>query len=391
MKTLAFLLAAALLAGCASAPVEREAGLPAYLMADARFAAPSEPVDTSTLFTLSPAMHAYLHTLNIRNPVRDKSPQRRLAEALYKEGELRLDYDASVTHPAAATFERKSGNCLSLVIMTAAFAKEMGFRVTFQEVRVEETWSREGALYLANTHVNVVLGRRSDASRPAWEFTEGLLVDFLPPEDAATHKSQPIGEHAIVAMYANNRAAEALAQGRVSDAYWWARKAIETDPAFDMAYNTLGVVYQRHGDNAMAEKVFTDVLTRAPDNRIVLRNLVPVLEALDKRTEADQVRARLAALDPTPPFHYFQLGQAAMARNQFREARDLFAREIARAPYYHEFHFWHAMASLRLGDDDSARKDLARAIETSGTADSRARYSAKLDHMRRLLPRSTRR
>ncbi len=49
-----------------------------------------------------------------------------LFEALYSKGQLKLEYDSAKTRNAAQAFAARSGNCLSLVIMTAAFAKEMG-------------------------------------------------------------------------------------------------------------------------------------------------------------------------------------------------------------------------------------------------------------------------
>ena len=57
-----------------------------------------------------------------------------------------------------------------------------------------------------------------------------------------------IEEKTILAMYMNNRAAESLAGGRIDDAYWFARAAVLQDPDFMTPYNTLGVVYQRHGN-----------------------------------------------------------------------------------------------------------------------------------------------
>ena len=50
----------------------------------------------------------------------------------------------------------------------------------------------------------------------------------------------------------------------------------------------------------------------------------------------------------------------------------LFSREIARDPYYHEFHFWLALAYLRLGDNAEARVELALASETSTRGETRA-------------------
>jgi hypothetical protein len=50
------------------------------------------------------------------------------------------------------------------------------------------------------------------------------VVDFLPDASRqALHAAAQ--EDEIVMMYQNNRAAEALVQGKLDDAYWWARAA----------------------------------------------------------------------------------------------------------------------------------------------------------------------
>ena len=71
-----------------------------------------------------------------------------------------------------------------------------------------------------------------------------------------------------------------------------------------------------------------------------------------------------------------------MEKNDFVAARDLFAREVDRAGQYHEFHFWLAVANLKLGDIAEARKHLALAMENSTTLRDRDLYSAKLEWLR---------
>ena len=61
-----------------------------------------------------------------------------LFDALYQPDQLKLEYDAAMTRNAAQAFAVRSGNCLSLVIMTAAFAKEMGLDVRYQNVFGED-------------------------------------------------------------------------------------------------------------------------------------------------------------------------------------------------------------------------------------------------------------
>ena len=179
-------------------------------------------------------------------------------------------------------------------------------------------------------------------------------------------------------MFLNNRSAEALVAGRVNDAYWWARAAIGRDPKFVSAYNTLGVVYQRHGDLAEAERALAAGLERDPRNTHVMSNLVPVLGAMGRRAEAAALAHRLEELDPHPPFSYFTLGMNALRERNFTQARDLFAKEVDRAPYYHEFHFWLAQSYLALGQIDQAKKHLGLALEYSDTGRERALYAAKL-------------
>ena len=386
MKTWTIALCLLLLGGCASAPTHSLAP-PAALFNDAGFKAPTEPVTADGIFALDPAMKRYAHSHEFTMRMQDLGPERGLIDALYKKGELRLEYDASVTRTAAQTFEAKRGNCLSLVLMTAAFAKELGLNVNYQNVAVDPAWSRKGALYFASNHVNLTLGRRhSDPSRVSSDDNRVLLVDFLPSEDMAGYHSYPLEEGAIMAMFLNNRAAEAIADGHVDDAYWWAKAAVLQYPSLILGFNTLGVIYHQHGDAALAEQAFKIALEREPESMVVMRNLLPVLDALGKTAERDALKTRLAAIEPFPPFHFFNLGIAAMERHDYAGAKALFEREVKRSPYYHEFHFWLALASWQLGDAGGAREQLRLAIDTSTTRDSSNAYSAKLEHLRELSP-----
>lgn len=370
-----------LAAGCATGP--RLPGLPASdLFSDARFRAPAQPIKATQLFEMSPAMTAYLQSPEFQGHLRRKGPERGLVDALYTKGELKLEYDATTTRNAAETFAAKKGNCLSLVIMTAAFAKRLGTNVNFQNVLVDEQWSRSGNLYVASTHVNLTLGHRTDHVRTLEKSPGALTIDFLPPEDASTYRTHRLDEATIVAMYFNNRAAEELARHEVDEAYWFVRAAIEAQPAFTASYNTLGVVYYTKGEHQLAERVYKRALEREPEDTIVMHNLVPVLKTLGKEVESKALAARLASIDPTPPFHYFHQGMKAMEAGKFSQAKALFAREVRRSPYYHEFHFWLAIAHWRLGEARAAREQMELAVDTSTTTEGASQYSSKLNYLR---------
>lgn len=378
MEHRAVIVLCMLLAACAHAPV---AQLPEQLFGDHLFAAPSERISADEIFALSDAMKRYLET-EMAGPLLTKGLHKGLIDALYSQNQLRLAYDAAVTRNASQAFAARSGNCLSLVIMTAAFAKALGLSVQYQSAIVEPAWSRVGGMHFLSGHVNVTLGGRSTGARTLYDAGELLTIDFLPPEALRGLRTWVISEETIVAMYMNNRAAESLARGQLSDAYWWARAAIAQDPAFRSAYNTLGVVYLRHGDWPEAERVLGHVLEREPGNPQALSNLALALEKLGRVAESGALHGRLARIEPYPAFHFFDRGLAAMRLGDFRTARDLFAREVDRDPYYHEFHYWLGAANLRLGNLGEARKHLALALENSTTRGDRDLYAAKLERMR---------
>jgi predicted Zn-dependent protease len=209
MKNGAFLLWFVLLAACAAAPVVQR---PEHLFSDPLFSALSERIATDDVFAVSGEMRRYLNT-EIGEQLRTKGPQQGLIDALYNKSQLKVEYDSTKTRNAAQTFNERAGNCLP------------------------------------------------------------LTIDFLPLGETRGLHSWIITENTAIAMYMNNRAAEALARGQVDDAYWWTRNAIRQDPGFVSSYNALGVVYLRHGNLPEAEQVLTHALRREPDNAQVMSNL----------------------------------------------------------------------------------------------------------------------
>lgn len=367
-----------LLTACAAPPI---APRPDHLFHDQLFQAPAERISAAEVFALSGEMKEYLHT-TIASQLRSKGPQQGLIDALYSKKQLQLEYDSAMTRNAAQAFAARTGNCLSLVIMTAAFAKEMGLPVQYQNVFVDEIWSRSGDLYLSSEHVNLSLGHKSNESRGFREESYLMTVDFLPQQEIRGQRWRVIGEDTIVAMYMNNRAAESLANGQVNAAYWWARAAIVQAPRFMTAYNTLGVVYRRHGNLPEAEQILQQVLERAPENADVMSNLALVLKDMGRADAAADLTRKLEQIQPHPPFHFFNLGLTAMHDGNFGAARDLFLKEVKRAAYYHEFHYWLASAYYNLGEMALAREHLGIAMENTTTHADHDLYTAKLERIR---------
>ena len=381
MKALVMCLAAGLLTACASVPDMPPA---ASLFHDELFRPPTAPIDGDAAMAFSEPMRRYLATKIMSGPRYDDR-RRHLLDALYSKDELRLEYDSAETKTAAQAFETRSGNCLSLVMMTSAFAKAMGLVVHYQVALDDETWDRTPDTMISIGHVNLTLEDRPPQTTVGYlynVYSEPLIVDFLPPKQAQHLRVRAVSEPSIVAMYLNNRAVETLTDGKLDIAYWWAREAIARDPELMSSYVTLAVVYRNRHRPDLADQVLSRVLRREPENTKAMSNEILALRDLGKASEATALVERLAQLNPHPPFSYYLLGRSALQEGRFVAARDYFAKEVERAPYYHEFHYWLAIALLQLNDLPGAATELGKASEVSTTRKDHDRYAAKLEHLK---------
>ena len=375
VRLLCGLFVALSLAACSTAPATPPLP-PQTLLHDESFTRPLQPIDAREVFELDDAMRSYLRQL-ARGSLHYRDRAEWLVQALYKQGELKLEYDSALTRNAAQAFAARAGNCLSLVVMTAALAKELELPVEFNSAYVDETWSRNGSLLLRSGHINVTIGRRM-LDRSGGRDSRTWTIDFLPPGELQGLHTRRLEEATVIAMFMNNRAAEALARDANDEAYWWAREGLLADPQFAGVINTLGVIYQRSGHADAAEQVFSELLRRQPTHTQALHNLALLLEQQGRHDEARPLTARLATLEPEPPYHWFVQGQQALRRGDARTARDMFAREVARADYSGEFHYWLAVAYYQMGETSAAQHHLERAQALSTSRNERDLYAAKL-------------
>ncbi|HEY8878955.1 MAG TPA: tetratricopeptide repeat protein [Roseateles sp.] len=345
---------------------------------DSAFKPLAQPIKIQDALALSPAMKHFADT-EMASEIRSKGLRDGLIDALYTKGRLQLDYDAEVTRTAADAFDARRGNCMSLVLMTAAFARHLNLPVRFNSVYLEESWTRSNNIFFVAGHVNISLGRPLyTQSRMIFGDPELLTIDFLPPDQIRGHRGRVVDESTILAMFANNRAAEALTVGQIDEAYWWARAAIQTDARWLSAYNTLAVLYRRKGMMDRAEATLRLVLDREPLNTQAMSNLILVLSEAGRQKEAEIYANQLAQIQPVPPYKFFDEGLAAMKAGEFATARQLFRKEVQRAAYVPEFHFWLALANYGLGDVSGARGEITKALENSATVKDREMYGAKL-------------
>ena len=279
------------LSACANPPSLSTSRIQA-LFSDTLFSIPSEPISADEVFAMNAEMRQFI-AVDIAEQLRKKGLQQGLFDALYSEGKLKLDYDATTTKNAAQAFSERAGNCMSLVLMTAAFAKEIGLDVKFQNVTIKPHLSRNGTILFNAGHVNIILLEKHTSTTFLSGVRQKFTVDFLPPEEMRHLSTESISEKTVIAMFMNNRAAESLAQGQLDNAYAWIHAAINHDPSFLSSYNTLGAIYRAHGNLRQAQEAFIFSLEQNPKDTSAMLNLSHTYRALGQFEKADLMRQKV--------------------------------------------------------------------------------------------------
>jgi Tfp pilus assembly protein PilF len=268
-------------------------------------------------------------------------------------------YRGGHSTPAAQTWRDKSGDCLSLTVLTKALAETLELPVQVQEVQVPVSFDRRGGVDFLNQHVNVLLRVDRPVRVAGRTLPSGNVVIDFEPQIGSNQRGVVLDDQAILARYLNNLAAEHLADGNDRLAYAHFRAAIQADPRYSSAYANLAQLYLRARLDAAAERLLRHAVAINPRAYLALQSLQTLLQTQGRHVEAAQYQAVLRSRRDEDPYYWSGLGL-----EQLREGRDAAAVEsLERAQAltfgFEEVHRALAVAYWRVGKVHRARDQLA--------------------------------
>ncbi|WP_169306977.1 tetratricopeptide repeat protein [Ferrimonas sediminicola] len=341
---------------------------------DSAFTPVAGAVTVEQLFALDPEMRQFTVKAG-RAGNSDATRIERLVELVsVKRG---FEYDNSATRVAAETFRLRAGNCMSLVVMTAALARELDLGVQYQLVKSPPIWDRRGGIYLVNDHVNIKLEPGLGSSDWSVVGGSGRVIDFLPGSQVRGYRIVQLSESEMLARFFNNLAAEHMVDGLPDHAYHYLKQALALDPTMGAAWNALGVLYRRQGLEREAEQVYRYVMALDEDPFHSMHNLSILLASQGRLTEWAQLHRQIELNRLQNPFYYYDMAEASYNRGNFTQALSQYRKAVKLADYHHEFHFGLSRAYFQLGQLDDSQRSLTKAMKLAPRSD-KERYQLKL-------------
>jgi len=284
------------------------------------------------------------------------------------------------------TYETRSGNCMSLALLTTALAKHAEVPIKYQVVRRLPTFKEFGSVTFSSQHVRSVITEPEVEPVTPQEnkvlqlnsvFRAAAIIDYYPSR--YNYVDGYVNENELIAMYYRNLAAEELGQKNYSRAYWLAKESLQYIENNIDVINTLGVIYRRLGDLEVARNLYVFGLQHEPDNTTLLRNYKVLLRDLGDEKQALLVAKKLEKLGNENPFILVKKANTLYAEKDYFAARKFYIQAIDVAPYLHQSYFGLAKTEYAFGNVKRAKKLFEVAYSKAYDDENRMLYRAKLD------------
>jgi Tfp pilus assembly protein PilF len=375
-RAFAFVVAAAMLAGCATTAPPPAESLP-WLDAEFGHDPALVAVAPKDLFKLDAELEAMLADPKWRGAPTGQR-LRRLVAMVFGPDRKSFAYRVGHSTVAAQTWRERSGDCLSLTVLTYSIARTLNMKPVMQEVQTPAVFDRAGEFDTVNQHVNLLVPHvRIDGFTES--STHDAVLDF-DPDFTAIWRGSPLTEDGIVARYYNNIAVENMAQRDDARAYAYFKAAIRTDPSYVAPYGNLAVLYRRAGHDAEAEKLLRRAVALEGGSDVALHELHRLLVDQHRTGEAQEVASKLQARQSADPYYWMGLGVKSLLDNDPKAAIAKFQRAREIAPTFGEIHRYLALAYVRAGDARKAQDELERAA-SGGHADKVALIKRKIEQL----------
>jgi len=283
------------------------------------------------------------------------------------------------TYKAEAGVRLNKGNCMSLAVITGAFAEVIGLEYSFREINTLPIFDKQNNLILSSSHVQSLLYDESfiPEENVIYIAKPSIVIDYFPDSDNRIGKQ--VSKASFISMYYKNLSADALINNQLAEAFNLAEKSYQYDRKNTAVINLLGVIHRRAGDNISAENIYKAGIKVDSSNLTLLSNYMVLLKSEQRFAEADRIEQALELLDDPNPYQWLE--QAYAAKSNMKAAL-YFKKALKKAPYLHQAYMGLYKIHLAEGKTLKAKQMLTKALEWSYETEERKLYKYKLYSLR---------
>lgn len=243
------------------------------------------------------------------------------------------------TYTASEAMSKNSGNCMSLAILTTAFARLIDVEMDYRKIHSLPMYEKHGNIILSSDHVQSLLYDPSFAPEENYVYISrpAIVIDYFPQEDNIPSKI--LNPTKFLAMYYVNKAAEFYIESDLDTAFVYAKRAYNIDHQSVSAMNLLALLFKRKGDVVSAEQLYLAAMKSKDVNISLLDNYIVLLKQQGRMSLARNVKSSIENIYDPNPYHWLEKAQSATLENEYEDAERFYLKVIKLAPYVKQAYF----------------------------------------------------
>ncbi len=289
------------------------------------------------------------------------------------------------TLTAQQSLELKTGNCLSLTMITTALAELAEVKLSYQLLDQNPVYSINNNLLITSNHLRAVL-----KSEPRLEDDKGLIshsfirIDYFRTDGLKYIDN--ISTEVQMSLFYSNLAIESLSEEKMDVAFSYAYEALKIDPNNSSALNVLGILHRKKGDLARAEEIYRRGAKYFTNPVTFVNNYKSLLASQSREADLDELIGEIAMNPQDHPWSWVRAGRNAYNEGNFENAISYYRRAIDLAPDIHQVYAYAGAASYAAGYRKQSRKYMLDALAKSVNSSDRAAYKGKLKALKNKDP-----
>ncbi len=356
---------------------------PIYLDEQFKNFASVEVESEKSIFELDSDMKAMVAKELTRESSNHKKAKK-LLKYFFSPEQLNLTYNKGANVIASRAYQNKEANCLSLTIMAYAIAKASDLDVVFQSVKIPEYWMRNGRMNMLTGHVNLRVMEKSSPNKVVFFERSIAEIDFDPFVLKKTFPKKIISKNRVIAMFYNNKGANAMVNGDYITAYAYLKAATKIDATFSSAWGNLGILYRFNGHEKIAIETYQYAISINDNNLTSMSNLSLLLHRNGDYEQAKQLDAFIMRKRANNPYYYALLGDEKFYKGDYHQAIHHYRKAIQLNKNVHEFYFGLAKIYYMLDDIEKSQNYMKKAIAKNRIKQIDQQYITKLNMLRKI-------
>lgn len=293
-------------------------------------------------------------------------------------------YDGA-TLSASQSLAKNEGNCISLAILTQAYADLINLETGFREVASIPVYKKVDNTLLVSNHFKTKLYAPEEpeegfinAIRP------GTVIDYFPQQDL--YFINMATKEDLIAKYYANLATDFLLESRFDHSYSYLKKAMEYSQNDPELINLAAILHRRYNDEETAVKLFEFALS----HDLISSNLLASYAYLAQNKQQHELVQKLEELlkiHAKTPFDVINLAKKAILKANYQYADRLLTNLIKEFSYLPEPYFELAKLYYKKNELEKSQQFLTQALEKAEDQKKVGVYQAKLSSLEAILPK----